>query len=83
MGSLFRKPKMPPPPPPVPDPVPLPPTQPDEEYVSSETGETTTFEKEAEASMKKKKKGYTNTILTSNKGVTDPANTFNKTLLGQ
>ena len=82
MGSLFKKPKMPPPPPPIPDPVPLPPTQPNEEFVSSTTGEKTTINKEAEASLKKKKKGYTNTILTSNKGVMGEANTYTKTLLG-
>lgn len=68
MGSLFKKPSMPPPPPPIPDAVPLP--------------DTDKAEEQGAIQIQKKKKGYTNTILTSNQGVTDEAQTFKKTLLG-
>ena len=59
---------MPPPPPPIPDAVPLP--------------DLDKAEEQGSIQIQKKKKGYTNTILTSNQGVTDEAQTFKKTLLG-
>jgi len=46
------------------------------------TGELTTAKKEAEKKLEKKKKGYTETILTSNQGDVSEADVYQKTLLG-
>ena len=70
----FLKPKMPPHPPPAPTPPPLPPA----------TADEMTMEDKAliQAELLKKKKGYTDTILTSTSGDTSEANVAKKTLLG-
>lgn len=70
----FLKPKMPPPPPPAPTPPPLPPATADE---MSEEDKAL-----IQAKLLKKKKGYTDTILTSTQGDTSEANVAKKTLLG-
>ena len=78
----FLKPKMPAPPPPPPPPPALPPATHQEEYIDPVSGELTTAKKEAEAKLAAKKKGYTETILTSTQGDTSEADTYQKTLLG-
>jgi len=70
----FLKPKMPPPPPPAPTPPPLPPATADE--MSLEDQEAIRLK------LLKKKKGYTDTILTSTEGDTSEANVSKKALLG-
>ena len=73
---------MPAPPPPPPPPPALPPATHQEEYIDPVSGELTTAKKEAEAKLAAKKKGYTETILTSTQGDTSEADTYQKTLLG-
>jgi len=70
----FLRPKIPPPPPAPPAPPVLPPP-------SVEQMEQTQLNEIRELTYKKKK-GYTDTILTSNEGDTEEANTYEKTLLG-
>tara|TARA_R100001082_G_scaffold27834_1_gene13943 strand:+ start:657 stop:878 length:222 start_codon:yes stop_codon:yes gene_type:complete len=72
MGFL-RPPSPPPPPPPPPMPT-LPPATPDE--FSEEQRQ------KVKALLAQKKKGYTDTILTSTQGDTSEADTYKKTLLG-
>ena len=70
----FLRPKMPPPPPP-PQPMPtLPPATPDDF--------TEEQRKKVNALVESKKKGYTDTILTSTKGDTSEPDIYKKTLLG-
>ena len=70
----FLKPKMPPPPPPAPTPPPLPPATADEMTMEDKVL--------IQDELLKKKKGYTDTILTSTSGDTSEANVARKTLLG-
>tara|TARA_R100000458_G_scaffold41193_1_gene38817 strand:+ start:989 stop:1210 length:222 start_codon:yes stop_codon:yes gene_type:complete len=70
----FLRPKMPPPPP-TPPPMPtLPPATPDDF--------TEEQRKKVNAAVESKKKGYTDTILTSTQGDTSEADIYKKTLLG-
>jgi len=46
------------------------------------TTSTTTAETEAQKKIRRKKKGMSNTILTSNQGDTSEANIYSKSLLG-
>ena len=70
----FLKPKMPPPPPPPPAAPVLPPATEDEMAVK---------DKEIiQAKLLEKKKGYTDTILTSTQGDTSTPDIYKKTLLG-
>ena len=78
----FLKPKMPAPPPPPPAPPELPPATHQEEYIDPVSGELTTAKKEAEKKLATKKKGYTETILTSTQGDVSEADVYQKTLLG-
>ena len=71
----FLKPKMPPPPPPPPPMPMLPPASP-EEFTSQQV-------KQVKKAMIDKKKGYTDTILTSKQGDTSTPEIYKKTLLGQ
>ena len=72
MGFLKpEKPAVPPPPPPMPM---LPPAAP-EEFTSQQV-------KQVKKAMIDKKKGYTDTILTSTKGDESEADTYQKKLLG-
>ncbi|QDP53091.1 MAG: hypothetical protein Unbinned2350contig1001_16 [Prokaryotic dsDNA virus sp.] len=70
----FLRPKMPPPPPPPPPMPTLPPATPDRF--------TEEQRKKVNALVESKKKGYTDTILTSTKGDTSEADIYKKTLLG-
>lgn len=70
----FLKPKMPPPPPPPPPMPTLPPATPDDF--------TEVQRKKVNAAVENKKKGYTDTILTSTQGDTSEADIYKKTLLG-
>ena len=77
----FLKPKMPAPPPPPPPAPALPPATAQEQYTTPE-GNMTTAETEAAKKIAKKKKGYTDTILTSTQGDTSTPDIYKKTLLG-
>ena len=77
----FLKPKMPVPPPPPPPAPALPPATAQEQYETPE-GEMTTADTEAAKKIAKKKKGYTETIMTSTKGDTSTPDIYRKTLLG-
>ena len=78
----FLKPKMPAPPPPPPAPPVLPPATHEAQYVDPLTGEDTTAAEQAAIKLEKKRKGFTETILTSTQGDTSEADTYQKTLLG-
>lgn len=77
----FLKPKMPPPPPPPPPAPALPPATAQEQYTTPE-GNMTTVDTEVAKKIAKKKKGYTETIMTSTKGDTSTPDIYRKTLLG-
>jgi len=70
----FLMPKLPPPPPPSPIPPVLPPASP-EEFTSQQV-------KKVKKAMIDKKKGSTDTILTSKQSDESEADTYQKTLLG-
>ena len=70
----FLRPKMPPPPPPPPAMPTLPPATPDDF--------TEDQRKKVNAAVESKKKGYTDTILTSTQGDTSEPDIYKKTLLG-
>jgi hypothetical protein len=78
----FLRPKMPAPPPPPPAPPVLPPAMHEAKYVDPLTGEDTTAAEQAAIKLDKKRKGYTETILTSTQGDTSEADIYQKTLLG-
>ena len=73
---------MPAPPPPPPAPPVLPPATHEAQYVDPLTGEDTTAAEQAAIKLEKKRKGFTETILTSTQGDTSVADTYQKTLLG-
>ncbi len=70
----FLRPKMPPPPPPPPPAPDLPPATPELLDVEKK--------KKIAEDMAKKKKGYTETIMTSTQGDTSTPDLYKKTLLG-
>jgi len=70
----FLKPKMPPPPPPPPKPPVLPPA-------NVEQMEQATKNK-IRQTVEQRKRGYTDTILTSTEGDTSTPDVYKKTLLG-
>ena len=70
----FLRPKMPPPPPPPPAMPTLPPATPDDF--------TEDQRKKVNAAVESKKKGYTDTILTTTQGYTSEPDIYKKTLLG-
>jgi len=78
----FLKPKIPAPPPPPPAPPALPPATKEAAYGDPLTGEDTTAAEQAAIKLKKKKKGYTETIMTSTQGDTSTPDIYKKTLLG-
>tara|TARA_R100000458_G_C8247069_1_gene224780 strand:- start:732 stop:974 length:243 start_codon:yes stop_codon:yes gene_type:complete len=77
----FLRPKEPVPPLPPPPPPALPPATAQEQYKTPD-GKMTTADTEAAKKMAKKKKGYTETIMTSTEGDTSTPDIYKKTLLG-